>query len=177
MRYFLIGYKSSGKSTLGRMLARQMNLRFIDLDELIEEREGKTIPQLYNSLGDEGFRIREWEALKEVIQHDDVVVALGGGAPCHCDNMNLIEEYGESIYIRHDNETLISRLKSATGDRPIVLNKTDEELRMYVQDIRNQCEHHYLRAKYIVDGKDLTVAKLIEVLKNNPARSQTDSAP
>jgi len=166
MRYFLIGYKGSGKSTMGRMLAKRMNLQFIDLDETIEKLEEKTIPQLYTELGDEGFRIKEWEALRGAVKNDQVVIALGGGAPCHCDNMNLIEKYGEAIYIRHDNDTLISRLKSATSDRPIVLNKSDDELKSYIQDIRSRCEHHYLRAKYIVDGKNLTVDRLIEVLKS-----------
>ena len=150
---------------MGRKLAERLNLRFIDLDEVIERREKKTIPQLYTELGDEGFRIREWKALKEVVKSDNVVVALGGGAPCNCDNMNLIEKYGEVIYIRLDDDTLVDRLKSATNDRPIVLNKSEDELRFYIRDIRNRCEHHYLRAKYVIDGEDLTVGKLIGTIK------------
>lgn len=165
MRYFLIGYKSSGKSTMGRKLANRMGLEFIDLDRVIEKREGKTVPELYTELGDEGFRIKEWKALKEVVKTDNVVVALGGGAPCHCDNMNLIEKYGEVIYLRLDSDTLVSRLKSATTDRPIVLKKTDEELRFYVQDIRNRCEHHYLRAKYVIDSKDISVDKVVSIIR------------
>ena len=150
---------------MGRRLAKKLNLGFIDLDEVIEKREGKTVPELYTELGDEGFRIREWEALKEIVKTDNVVVALGGGAPCHCDNMNLIEKYGEVIYLRLDNNTLVNRLKSATVDRPIVLKKTDEELRYYVQDIRNRCEHHYLRAKYVIDSKDISVDKVVDILR------------
>lgn len=141
-----------------------MNLKFIDLDEIIEKREGKSVPELYTELGDEGFRVKEWEALKEVVKTDNVVVALGGGAPCHCDNMNLIEKYGEAIYLRLDNDTLVSRLKSATVDRPIVLKKTDDELRFYVRDIRSRCEHHYLRAKYVIDSKDISVNKVVDIL-------------
>ncbi len=167
MRYFIIGYKSSGKSTIGRQLAAKINLQFIDLDKVIEKREGKTIPQLYTKLGDEGFRLKEWEALKEVVKSDNVVVALGGGAPCHCDNMNLIEKFGEVIYLRLDDETLINRLKSATADRPIVMNKNDNELRDYIRDIRNHCEHHYQRAKYIIDSQELTVDKLINFIKEH----------
>lgn len=149
---------------MGKKLAHRLNMEFIDLDEVIEQREHKSIPQLYTELGDEGFRLKEWEALKAIVKQDNIVVSLGGGAPCHCDNMNLIERYGEVIYIRLDNETLVSRLREATKDRPIVLNKSDEELRHYVHDIRNRCEHHYLRAKYYVDGKDLTVEKILEAI-------------
>lgn len=149
---------------MGKQLAKRLQMRFIDLDEVIEQREGKSVPEIYTEMGDEGFRIREWEALKEVVKEDNVVVSLGGGTPCHCDNMNLIEKYGDVLYIRLDNDTLVSRLREATKDRPIVLNKTDIELRAYVEDIRDRCEHHYLRAKYSVDGKDLTVDRMIEAL-------------
>ena len=165
MRYFLIGYKSSGKSTIGKKLAKRLSLGFVDLDDVIEQHEGKAIPQLYSELGETEFRNREWEALLEVVKKDNVVIALGGGAPCHCDNMNLIEKYGDVIYLRLDNDTLVSRLKKATRDRPIVLNKSDEELRHYVTDIRDRCEHHYLRAKYIVEAKDLTVDRILNVIQ------------
>ena len=138
---------------------------FIDLDDLIEQREGKSIPVLYPELGDPEFRVREWEALKEAVEADNVVISLGGGAPCHCDNMNLLEKKGEVIYIRLDDDTLVSRLKSAIYSRPIVYNKTDEELRAYVKDLKDRCEHHYLRAKYIVEGKDLAVDDLLKKLK------------
>lgn len=165
MRYFIIGYKNCGKTTIGKKLAAKLGMEFIDLDEVIEEREGKSIPEIYTNIGDDGFRVKEWEALKEIIKKDNLVVALGGGAPCHCDNMNLIEQYGEVIYIQLDSDMLVSRLKKATKDRPIVLNKTDEELQSYVQDIRERCEHHYLRAKYCVNGKNLTIKKILQVLQ------------
>lgn len=165
MRYFIIGYKNCGKTTIGKKLAVRLGMEFIDLDEMIERKTGKSVPEIYTAVGDEGFRIKEWEALKEVVEKDNIVVSLGGGAPCHCDNMNLIEKHGEVIYIQLDSDTLVSRLKHATKDRPIVLNKTDEELRHYVKDIREKCEHHYLRAKYYVDGKDITVERIAQVLQ------------
>ena len=162
MRLFIIGYKSSGKTTIGKKLAQRMNMEFIDLDHAIEKREQKSVPQL----GDTEFRKLEWEVLKEIVKKDNIIVSTGGGAPCHCNNMNLMEKYGDVMYIHLDNDTLVSRLKHATKDRPIVLNKNDEELREYVKDMRNRCEHHYTRAKYTVEGKDITVDKILEVLKS-----------
>jgi shikimate kinase len=164
VRFFIIGYKSSGKTTIGKKLASRLNLKFIDLDEVIEKREAKSIPDLYVQLGDDGFRVKEWEALREIVKEDNLIVSTGGGAPCHCDNMNLMEKYGEVIYLNLDNDTLVSRLKDATKDRPIVLNKTDEQLRQYVSELRDRCEHHYKRAKYIIEDKNLTVDRIIEVL-------------
>jgi shikimate kinase len=164
MRIFIIGYKSSGKTTLGKQLAKRLNMKFIDLDHVIEEREAVLIPELYEKIGDDEFRKKEWKALLEIVKQDNLVISTGGGAPCHCDNMTLMEKFGEVLYIKLDNNTLVSRLKFATKDRPIVKNKTDEELRKYVTDLREKCEHHYLRAKYIVDGKNLTVEKVLKVL-------------
>lgn len=152
MRYFIIGFKNSGKTTFGRELAVRLGLGFMDLDEYIEAKEGKDIPDIYTRLGDEGFRRLEWKALKEAVKTDNIVISTGGGAPCHCDNMSLMEEYGDVIYLKVKDETLISRLKKAAEDRPIVLGKSEDELRHYISELRNKCEHHYLRARYIVDG-------------------------
>ncbi|MBN2487215.1 MAG: shikimate kinase [Bacteroidales bacterium] len=165
MRLFIIGYKSSGKTTIGKKLANRLNLEFVDLDHEIEARESKSVPELYNSIGDAGFRLLEWEALREIVKRDNIIVSTGGGAPCHCNNMGLMEKYGDVLYIQLDNDTLVSRLKHAVKDRPIVKNKTDQELREYIADLRYRCEHHYLRAKYVIDGKDITVDKIIELLK------------
>jgi len=152
MRYFIIGFKNSGKTTFGRELAGRMGLGFMDLDEYIEAKEGKSIPEIYTRLGDEGFRRLEWKALKEAVKIDNIVISTGGGAPCHCDNMSLMEEYGDVIYLKVSDETLIGRLRIAAEDRPIVLGKSEDELRKYIFELRNKCEHHYLRARYIVDG-------------------------
>lgn len=164
MRYFIIGFKNSGKTTFGRMLANELGLGFIDLDEYMEKREGKGIPEIYTRLGEEGFRRLEWKALKEVVKHDNLVISTGGGAPCHCDNMNLMEQYGDAIYLNVTDETLVNRLMHAAKDRPIVLGKTKEELFRYVADLRNKCEHHYRRARYIVDGERLEMEEILKKL-------------
>jgi shikimate kinase len=170
LRYFIIGFKNSGKTTLGRKLARMMNLDFIDLDEYIEEKEGQSIPEIYSSIGDETFRTLEWKSLKELVKKDNIVVSTGGGVPCHCNNMNLMEKYGEVIYLNVSDETLVNRLKRAVHDRPIVKGKTEAELRSYIEDLRSRCEHHYKRAKYIVDGENLNLPALLKSM-TDPAGS------
>ena len=164
MRYFIIGFKNSGKTTFGRALARRLKLDFLDLDEYIEQKEKRGIPELYSQLGEAGFRKLEWQALKEVIHNNHIVIATGGGAPCNCGNMTLMEKYGQVIYLKVSNETLIGRLKHAAKDRPIVLGKTEDELRLYVEDLRDRCEHHYNRAEYIVDGENMDIEKVVSML-------------
>jgi shikimate kinase len=164
VRYFIIGFKNSGKTTFGRQLAKKLGLGFIDLDEEIEEQEGQTIPEIYTRVGEDAFRRLEWKALKALIAKDNIVISTGGGAPCHCDNMNLMEQHGEVIYLKVTDETLISRLKKAAEDRPIVKGKTENELRQYVTGLRNRCEHHYKRARYIVDGEKINLDDFIRQL-------------
>ncbi len=108
----------------------------MDLDEYIEEREKKSIPEIYTRLGEEAFRRLEWKALKEVVKNNNIVISTGGGAPCHCDNMTLMEKYGDVIYLKVTDETLVNRLKKAAEDRPIVLGKSEAELRQYIADLR-----------------------------------------
>jgi shikimate kinase len=165
MRYFIIGFKNSGKTTFGRKLAKRLDMGFIDLDEFIEAKEGEAIPEIYTRLGEEGFRRLEWKALKEVVQHDNLVVSTGGGAPCHCDNMKLMEQHGDVIYLRVTDETLVKRLKQAAKDRPIVLGKSEDELRRYLADLRNRCEHHYRRARYFVDGEHMDMDEVLLSLR------------
>jgi shikimate kinase len=162
MIYFIIGFKNSGKTTFGRLLAERLKLEFLDLDELIEEKEGKSIPEIYTRIGDEGFRRLEWKALKEAVRSDNRVIATGGGAPCNCDNMSLMEKYGEVIYLKVSDETLVKRLKKAAKERPIVKGKTEKELRLYLADLRSRCEHHLKRAKYIVDGEKFSLDDIIK---------------
>jgi shikimate kinase len=166
MRYFIIGFKNSGKTTLGRKLAEGLGLDFLDLDEFIEAREGKSIPEIYTQLGDEGFRRLEWKALKEAVKNNHMILSTGGGAPCNCDNMSLMEQYGDVIYLKVSDETLVTRLKIAAEDRPIVLGKTEEELRQYITELRNKCEHLFLRARFVVDGENLNMVDFLRELRN-----------
>jgi shikimate kinase len=165
MRYFIIGFKNSGKTTFGRKLANRMGMEFLDLDEYLEKQESKTIPDIFIAVGEDRFRKMEWKALKEVIDHhENIVISTGGGAPCHCDNMTLMEKYGDAIYLNVSNDILISRLKLAAKDRPIVLGKNEEELGQYVAELRLKCEHHYKRAKYIIDGENPDLEKVVNLL-------------
>jgi shikimate kinase len=164
VRLFIIGYKSSGKTTLGKELAAGLKLEFVDLDHYIEQQEGKTIPEIYIEAGEEDFRRRERKALQRILKKDNILVSTGGGAPCHRDNMSLMEDNGIVIYLKTDDEILISRLKTAAFDRPIVKGKSDQELRIYLAELRNRCEHYYRRAHIIVDGEKNAINDITEQL-------------
>lgn len=166
MRYFLIGYKSSGKTTLGKKLANKLNMQFIDLDEYIEDKENKSIPELYTNLGEKKFREMEGKALNDIVEKDHLVISTGGGTPCHCDNMNIMQSKGITIYLKIAEDVLVHRLKiAASNNRPIVKGKTKEEIQKYVNDLKTKCEHHYTRADYIIEGRNLNVHDILNVIQ------------
>jgi len=99
----------SGKSTVGKGLAREFKLQFIDLDTYIEERNFKTIPELFSTEGEAGFRLLEQKALHEVSVFENVIVATGGGAPCFFDNMEVINQTGTSVYLNGTPRILAER--------------------------------------------------------------------
>ena len=107
---FLIGYMGCGKTTLGEVLARQMGLHFIDLDEFIEARQGMTIPQIFDQMGEARFRELETEALSEVAVIQNVIVGCGGGTPCHGGNMALMNQAGTTVWLTTSPERITARL-------------------------------------------------------------------
>src|SRR5690554_7670123 len=101
---FLTGFMGSGKTTVGQMLARALQWRFIDLDHYIVQSQGKSITALFDEIGEAGFRLLEHEALKEVAALKRVVVSTGGGAPCFHKNMQLMRSKGLTRSEEHTSE-------------------------------------------------------------------------
>ena len=112
-RIFLIGYMGAGKTTLGKAFAREMSLNFIDLDWFIEERFHKTVQQLFLERGEDGFRELERKMLHEVAEFEDVVVSTGGGTPCFFDNMEYMNDCGDTVFLDVEPAVLFRRLRVA----------------------------------------------------------------
>jgi shikimate kinase len=107
---YLMGCMGAGKSTAGRLLARVLGRDFLDLDEQIVARAGRSISQIFEDEGEDGFRQREHDALRQVAQRENIVVALGGGAVLRDDNWELIQQSGISIYLKVRPELLVQRI-------------------------------------------------------------------
>ncbi len=154
-RVFLIGYMGSGKSTIGRYVASDMGWRFIDMDDYVESRIGCTISQYFASHGEPAFREAEAEALAELAKEKNVIVATGGGAPCHHGNVNTMNAAGLTIYINVEPTELAKRLAPARAHRPLIANKTDEELEAFIAEQLKLREPFYRKAMMVVDGAAL----------------------
>ena len=132
IRVYLIGYMGAGKTTLGKAFARSLGLSFIDLDWYIEERFHKTVQQLFAERSEEGFRELERRMLHEVSEFEDVVISTGGGTPCFFDNMEYMNKQGTTVFLRVDPKVLFRRLRVAKQQRPLLAQKSDEELMDFI---------------------------------------------
>lgn len=167
-RIYLIGYMGSGKTTLGRAFAKATGLSFVDLDWFIEERSHRTVSQLFAEEGEEGFRRLEKKMLHEVSEFEDVVIACGGGTPCFYDNMDFMEENGITVFLDASQNVLFRRLKIAAAGRPLLKEKTDEELREFIASGIEARMPWYGRARLKMDACRLEsrqqIAESIELL-------------
>ena len=121
-RIFLIGFMGSGKSTLGSGLARKIGYDFVDMDRMIEETSGMTVPGIFSEYGEEVFRKWEHDILIELCQYEDVVVSTGGGAPCHGEMISLMNNHGATTYIKLSPCRGNQALKSQTIMFPKISN-------------------------------------------------------
>jgi len=153
-RYFLIGYMGAGKTTLGKILAKHKGLEFIDLDHFIENRYQKTINDIFRERGEEGFRKIESELLKEVANFENVVISTGGGAPCFYDNIQYMNEKGSTIYLKASPASLIKRIALCKEKRPLLKDKSDEELVNFITDTLNKREKFYNQAHIVYDVEE-----------------------
>jgi len=156
----------SGKSTMGRALASELDLTFIDLDSFLEEKYFKTIPQIFAEEGEESFRRKERNVLEEVCSFDNVILATGGGAPCFFDNMKLMNKSGFCVFLDVDVTSLVNRLIHAKTERPLIKGKSPEELHEFIEGLLAKRRPFYEKARYILTGSEITANQVISLLKN-----------
>ena len=153
-RIFLVGYMGSGKTTTGKRLSKKYGLDFIDLDHFIESRYFKTVSQLFQEKGEDGFREIERDLLKEVVDFENVIISTGGGTACFFDNMELMNQKGETVYLKASATDLSVYLRAASKDRPLLAQKSREELFDFVSEMLKKREPFYSQAKHTVDARD-----------------------
>ena len=116
---FLVGLMGAGKTTVGRLLARRLKLRFFDSDQEIEARCGVKIPVIWEIEGEAGFRAREAQAIAEISVLDGIVLATGGGAVLARENRALLSARGTVVYLRATPEHLYERVRQ-DRNRPLL---------------------------------------------------------
>ncbi|MFV0592960.1 MAG: shikimate kinase [Draconibacterium sp.] len=166
MRIYLIGYMGCGKSTLGRRLSKHLDVQFVDMDHYIEERNCKSIPQIFAEEGEAEFRKKERKALEELSEFTDIVIATGGGAPCFFDNIGLMNKSGKTIYMNIDPGILADRLLKSKTERPLIKGKSRDELVSFIDETLKKRNEFYTQAQYQITVPDVELPFVEELLKS-----------
>ena len=166
MKIFLIGMPGSGKTTLGKELAEHLHIDFVDLDAEIEQAEQRSIPEIFSQHGEAHFRVVEARLLREWAANPaSFVMATGGGAPCFHNGIEVINEYGVSVFLDCPVSTLVDRVKK-NKDRPLLMASDEQELTEKLEKITRERQHCYGKAKISLRNPSLG-----DLLKNIHPRS------
>ena len=151
VRIIIVGYMGSGKTTVGKALSKDLGIPFYDLDWYIESRMRKTVAQIFAERGEEGFRKIEHNMLHEVAEFENVIISCGGGTPCFFDNMDYMNGQGETVYLQASPDVLYNHLKMGKTERPLLKNKTPEEMQVFIAEQLEKREPYYSKAKYTLN--------------------------
>lgn len=144
-----------GKTTIGKLLSKELGLEFFDLDIYIENRYRKSVKEIFERRGEEAFRKIEREMLHEVATFQKVLIATGGGTPCYFDNMSYMMQQGVTIYLKTSVEQLVLRLLTSKGNRPLIQGKSAEDLKMFVSNHLGEREKYYLQSHIVYETHKL----------------------
>ncbi|MEM8893629.1 MAG: shikimate kinase [Bacteroidota bacterium] len=160
----LVGMPGSGKSTLGKRLASLLGCPFVDLDEVIENQEGRLIKDIFRHSGEDQFRMIEHFALAATLgKYQRMVLATGGGTPCFHDNMDVINGRGVSVFLNTPLDKVVSRIH-ASKDRPLIVSDNIDELKAEMEEVYAQRLPFYQEATYTAQQQ--TPEAVMALIKN-----------
>ena len=164
---FLIGMMGSGKSYWGKIISRMINYKFVDMDDLLIQQEGKTINEIFKDKGEQYFRDKETEILQQsFLLQDHFVMATGGGLPCFNNNMKQLNEQGITIWINESIDVIYERLLKEKNHRPLIKDLSEDGIKNFIQNKLNERTPYYAQAKYIVTGKEITPEFINQIIIN-----------
>lgn len=153
----------SGKTTVGKKLAQQLQYQFIDLDLLIEKKYRISIPDIFDRFDETVFRKIEYETLQETKSLSNTIISTGGGTPCFYNNIEIINNSGTSVYLKLHPKSIQKRLLDSKKKRPLVLNKNESELFDFIVSELEKREKYYLKAHHTVKAENLIVSDLLKL--------------
>jgi shikimate kinase len=162
MKIFLVGMPGSGKTTLGRQLAKAVQLTFVDLDKEIEKKEQQSIPDIFKTRGEAYFREAESSMLKEyATSNENVVLATGGGAPCFHQGMEVINKNGVSVFLDVPVHEILRRIGLQEG-RPLLGSTDLKEREDRLNALYDARIHVYRQAHVTMENP--TVSEVIDAI-------------
>lgn len=164
MHLYLTGFMGVGKTTLGKRLALALKMPFIDTDKLVEQLAGKTIEQIFETLGESAFRKMETDALLNIKNETPAVIATGGGLPCYNQNMDFMNKHGLTVYIKAEPEFIYSRLIKAKKPRPLIKSLNKDELLAFIGQKLSERKGYYEMSKVQINFPEKNTQTLVNTV-------------
>jgi len=163
---FLIGMPYVGKSHWGKLLAGHYNVPFTDLDDLIEQTAGRTIPDIFSQSGEDTFRALEHQCLNNLLTTETTpqIVACGGGTPCFFNNMDIMKQHGTVVWLNASIPYLLKNAASDTAARPLIAPNEDPETRL--EQLLHTRKEYYSRAHHILQVEDISLTTFDKILSH-----------
>lgn len=154
----LTGFMAAGKTTIGKKLARKLDVRFYDIDDLVVEQHG-AISDIFYAQGEQQFRAYERDAIAHVIENEPGVIALGGGAVTYDETLKLLKKRTYRVFVKVPPEQILGRLRRSKRVRPLIgpspsLSK--------IKELYTQRMPRYSHADYVVEADDMTTAQVVD---------------
>lgn len=155
----LVGFMGTGKTAIGKRVARSLSLPFIDTDQKIEEQAGKTIPQIFAEEGETGFRHRESTMIRSVVEGPTAVIATGGGALLRRENLENLRKRGLLICLTAQPEVILERVKRNLN-RPLLANTNN--LLQRITELLEARRSAYAQADFIIDTSHRNIEEIVQ---------------
>ncbi|MBU2998166.1 AAA family ATPase [Cellulophaga baltica] len=171
MKIVLIGYMGSGKSTIGKLLSKKLNINFIDLDEYIESKLNMSVLEIFSSKGEIFFRKKEHEYVQELmLEKKSFILSTGGGTPCYSNNLGVISEKTSNVfYLKVSIPGLVDRLSKEKEHRPVIKNIPDEDLPEFIGKHLFERNNFYLQSTNIISCDGKTAEEITEEIASGLA--------
>jgi len=163
-RIVLVGFMGSGKTTMGKKIAKKLNIPFIDLDSEIEKKYNLSILKIFQDFGEAKFRDMEFHYIRSLINKSNFVLSTGGGTPCYKNNISFLNELGITCYLNRPIKELSNRLHKSKKKRPLIEGLDNDELIYFISEEMKVREQYYRKSQLILNRKDQVPEKIISLI-------------
>jgi len=165
MKIFLIGYMYSGKTTVGKQLAKKLNYNFLDTDVVFETQYKTSIPEYFAKFGEKEFRTAERKILEDLSTYSgNVIVSTGGGLPCFSNNIELMRKMGVVIYLEAGIEEIYKRFENSAVQRPLLAGLSKEDAICKIKSHLAEREPFYKQANITLSAENVNFDALVQIL-------------
>lgn len=163
MNIVLIGFRGTGKTSVGKGLSEKLGLEFIDADDIIEERSGISIREIFQTKGESAFRLIESDVISELSKLDTKIIAAGGGAVLEYKNVKNLKRHGILILLEADSDTIYKRIKDDDRTKSQRPPLSEQNLHQEIKDLLKFRKDYYQRAAdHTVNTTDKTVETVVD---------------